>query len=259
MSAAPPAVEVEGLAKSFRRYRPVGALTFKSLLVERFRRGGAADGPARFDVFRDCTFSVGAGETVGILGRNGAGKSTLLRTLAGVYRPEAGRILVRGRLATLLSLGAGFHPEFTGRENVLVHGLILGMTRAEIAERFDAIVGFSGLGDFMDAPLRTYSSGMAMRLSFSVLAHADPDVLLLDEGLSVGDAAFGAKCRSAIEERTRSLRKATLLASHDLDAVRSLCSRVLVLDPPVVRIFDDPAEGIREHLRLLDAGAAGGR
>ena len=253
MSPGEPAVSVEGLAKSFPTWRAIGHSTLKSRLVG-LVRGAGRDGPPRHEVFRDCSFSVSVGETVGILGRNGAGKTTLLRTLSGVYLPDAGRIRIRGRLATLLALGAGFHGEFTGRENARIHGLILGMTGAEIDARLPAIEEFSGLEGFLDAPLRTYSSGMAMRLSFSVVAHADPDVLLLDEALSVGDAAFQEKCRLALEARTRSGNRTTILATHDLDAVRALCGRVLVLDPPRLRAYDDSASAVADYRSILRAG-----
>jgi len=251
-----PAIVVEGLTKTFRVYRPQGPLTLKTLFVEavRSRLSGRPRprGPARSEVLLDVNFTVGAGETVGILGRNGSGKSTLLRVLAGVYRPDTGRVAVRGRPGAILALGSGFHPDFTGRENLLVNATVLGMSRAEIAAKYASIVEFAELGAAMDAPLRTYSSGMALRLSFSVAVHADPEVLLLDEILAVGDEAFQRKCREALLARTRSGTRATMLASHDLEAVRALCGRVLVLDPPRVRVHADAKTAIADYRGLLE-------
>ncbi|MEP6800560.1 MAG: ATP-binding cassette domain-containing protein, partial [Acidobacteriota bacterium] len=185
-----PAVSVRGATKLYRRYgrkRSVG--TLKTALLSGSAGAGLAS-DAAVPALTDVSFEVAPGETVGIVGPNGSGKSTLLKLLAGIVRPTRGEVEIRGRLAALLELGAGFHPELSGRENVEVAGLLLGLSKAEIARRFDDIVRFAELEEFLDAPLRTYSSGMAVRLGFSIAAHSDPDVLLVDEVLAVGDEAF---------------------------------------------------------------------
>ncbi len=166
---------------------------------------------------------------VGIVGPNGSGKSTLLKLLAGIVRPTRGSVEVRGRLAALLEFGAGFHPEISGRENIEINGLLLGLSRRQIAERFDAIVRFAELEDFLDAPLKTYSSGMAVRLGFSIAAHSDPDVLLVDEVLAVGDEAFSHRCLEKFAEFERA-GKTILVVSHDLALVSQRCRRAIWLD-----------------------------
>jgi lipopolysaccharide transport system ATP-binding protein len=254
------AIRVEHLTKRFRRYRAAAAhTTLKTAFVERMRRlrrpHDRLTDPDRFDVIRDACFHVERGDTVGVIGRNGAGKSTLLKTIAGIYRPDAGRVAVQGRLAALIELGAGFHPDFTGRENVLINGIILGLSKREVSQRFERIVGFSGIGDFIDAPVRTYSSGMFMRLAFSVAIYVEPDVLLIDEILAVGDEEFQGRCRSVIEARVGSRRETTLLVSHDLAAVAALCRRVVLLDPPRARWYEDPGRAIEDYRALLGAAA----
>jgi ABC-type polysaccharide/polyol phosphate transport system ATPase subunit len=202
----------------------VGSL--KSALVSRAAAAGSVSGvPALTGV----SFEVAPGETVGIVGANGSGKSTLLKLLAGIIRPTEGEVVVRGRLAALLELGAGFHPELTGRENVEIAGLLLGLSRKEVAARFDAIVRFAELEEFLDAPLRTYSSGMAVRLGFSIAAHSDPDVLLVDEVLAVGDEAFAHRSLEKFSEFEKA-GKTILLVSHDLSLVAERCRRAIWLD-----------------------------
>jgi ABC-type polysaccharide/polyol phosphate transport system ATPase subunit len=177
----------------------------------------------------DVSFDVPAGETLGVIGANGSGKSTLLKLLAGILRPTDGEVAVRGRLAALLELGAGFHPELTGRENVEVAGLLLGLSRREVARRFDEIVRFAELEEFLDAPLRTYSSGMAVRLGFSIAAHSDPDVLLVDEVLAVGDESFAHRSLEKFAEFERA-GKTIVLVSHDLALVEARCRRAIWLE-----------------------------
>ncbi len=249
------AISVDGVTKRFRRYASVAPATLKTTLVERLRgRARLPAGANRFDVFRDARFEVERGSCLGLIGRNGAGKSTLLKLIAGVYRPDAGRIQTRGQVAALIELGAGFHPEFSGRENVFVNGMILRLSKRQVRERFDSIVAFSGIGDFIDAPVRTYSSGMLLRLAFSVAIHVDPEILLVDEILAVGDEPFQRRCRDAIAERIASRTRTTLIASHELDFVASLCDRVVVLEPPEVRIFP-AAAGVAHYRASLDAPA----
>jgi ABC-type polysaccharide/polyol phosphate transport system ATPase subunit len=251
-----PAISVRNVTKRFRRYAS-GATTLKSAIVEWARHWGRSrdrlTDPNRFDVLRDVSLEVSRGDTVGLIGRNGSGKSTLLKMIAGIYQPDAGEIVVRGRVAALIELGAGFHPEFTGRENVLINGIILGLTRSEVRERFDRIVAFAEMESFIDAPVRTYSSGMFMRLAFSVAIHVDPDVFLIDEILAVGDEPFQKKCKAAIERRIRAARQTTLIVSHDLDLIRAWCKRVVLVEPPQPVVFADPDEAIAEFRRRVTA------
>jgi len=224
-----PAVDVRSVTKVYRRFGPKRAIgTFKSaLLAGRPGRALSPDSgvPALFGV----SFQVAAGEAVGIIGPNGSGKSTLLKLLAGILQPTSGSVSVRGRLAALLELGAGFHPEISGRDNLEISGLLLGLTRREIAVRFDEIVRFAELEEFLDAPVKTYSSGMAVRLGFSIAAHCDPDVLLVDEVLAVGDEAFARRSLEKFAEFERA-GKTLVLVSHDLALVGQRCRRVLWLD-----------------------------
>lgn len=255
------AIAVQGLTKRFRRYRMISThSSVKTAFVEWMRRRGRSvnqlTDPNRFDVLRDVSFVVPRGETVGIIGRNGAGKSTLLKIIAGIYRPDAGRVTTNGRVAALIELGAGFHPEFTGRENIMFSGIILGLSSREVRERYERIVEFAELADFMDAPVRTYSTGMFMRLAFSVAIHVQPEILLVDEILAVGDEAFQAKCLTAIQRRVVSRQDTTLIVSHDLALVQSLCRRVLLVDPPGIEIFSEPAVAVAEFRRRLAAHVA---
>ena len=188
---------------------------------------------------QDVSFSIKRGESVGILGRNGAGKSTLLQMICGTLTPTSGSILARGRIAALLELGAGFNPEFTGRENVALAGTILGLTTQEIAARFDDILEFASIGDFIDQPVKVYSSGMYARLAFAIAAHVDADILIVDEILAVGDAAFTQKCMRYI--RAFKERGTLLLVSHDTGSVRSLCDRALWMHGGTLRAEGDAA------------------
>jgi ABC-type polysaccharide/polyol phosphate transport system ATPase subunit len=224
-----PAIDVRALTKVYRRWgrkRSVG--TFKSALLSG-RPGRALTADEGVPALTDVSFQVAAGETVGVIGPNGSGKSTLLKLLAGILRPTSGSLSVRGRLAALLELGAGFHPEISGRENVELSGLLLGLTRREIAARFESIVRFAEIEEFLDAPVKTYSSGMAVRLGFSIAAHSDPDVLLVDEVLAVGDEAFARRSLEKFSEFERA-GKTLVLVSHDLALVAERCRRVLWLD-----------------------------
>ncbi|MCB2106677.1 MAG: ABC transporter ATP-binding protein [Rhodobacteraceae bacterium] len=187
----------------------------------------------RFDALKGVSFKVNRGETVGIIGRNGAGKSTLLQLVTGTIPPTSGGIAVAGRIAALLELGAGFEPDFTGRENVMLNGTILGLDARQLRERMDSIVAFSELEEFIDRPVRTYSSGMFMRLAFSVAAHVDADILIIDEALAVGDARFTQKCMRYLNDFKR--RGSILFVSHDLGAVTGLCDRAIWLDHGAVR------------------------
>lgn len=186
-----------------------------------------------FDALKDVSFTVGRGETVGIIGQNGAGKSTLLQVVTGTVSPSAGEVAVSGRVAALLELGAGFEPDFTGRENILLNGTILGLSSRELRQRTEAIIAFSELGAFIDQPVRTYSSGMFMRLAFSVAAHVDADLLIIDEALSVGDVRFTQKCLRFLKDFKQ--RGSILFVSHDLGSVTGLCDKAIWLDHGRVR------------------------
>jgi ABC-type polysaccharide/polyol phosphate transport system ATPase subunit len=183
----------------------------------------------RFYVLRDVSFAVESGESLGIIGHNGAGKSTLLNVATSLCSPDEGKVTINGRVAALLELGSGFHPDLTGAENVRINAALLGLTRREARERFDEIVGFSELGEFIDEPLRTYSSGMMMRLAFSVAISVSPDILIIDEVLGVGDQSFSAKCSERILELRRS-SKSMIVVSHSPEMLERFCNRGLWLD-----------------------------
>jgi ABC-type polysaccharide/polyol phosphate transport system ATPase subunit len=220
---------------------------------DEFRRSGLRararrlrDQKKDFWAVKDVSFEVQRGESLGIIGHNGAGKSTILKLLSNITTPTRGEITINGRLSALLEVGSGFHPELTGRENIYLSGSILGMRRAEITRKLDSIIDFSGVRPFMDVPVKRYSSGMYVRLGFSITAHLDPDILLLDEVLAVGDIAFQEKCKKRIGELHR--RGTTLVfISHDLTAVRNLCQRVLLLQKGEILATGDPDEIIRRY------------
>jgi ABC-type polysaccharide/polyol phosphate transport system ATPase subunit len=240
-----PAIRVEGLSKLYRRTMPGDRFrTLKSALV-----GGSLTTDLKADeaiaALREVDFTVEKGEAFGVIGGNGSGKSTLLKLVAGMLKPTTGRIVVDGRVAALIELGAGFHPEISGRENVFINGAVLGLSRKEVQRRYDDIVEFSGLGDFMEEPVKNYSSGMYVRLGFAVAVHTDPDVLLVDEVLAVGDEAFAHRCIRRIEELLAQGRT-LLLVSHSLDLVEGVCDRVLWLDNGVQRLVGTPR-------RVIDA------
>jgi lipopolysaccharide transport system ATP-binding protein len=207
-----------------------------------------------FYALRDISFEVKKGESVGIIGRNGSGKSTLLQIIAGTLQPTEGSVTVNGRVAALLELGSGFNPEFTGRENVYLNCSILGLTKDETEQRYDSIAEFADIGDFLEQPVKTYSSGMTMRLAFAVIAHVDADILIIDEALSVGDAFFLKKCMNFIRGF---MQKGTLLfVSHDVGAVQSFCSTAIWLTNGFIKINGDTKTVTREYTReiLIDKG-----
>ncbi|MBW3661456.1 MAG: ABC transporter ATP-binding protein [Actinobacteria bacterium] len=239
-----PAIEVEHLTETFRLFheRPLG---IKERLY-RFRRSHYED----FNALEDVSFTIEQGETVGIIGPNGSGKSTLLKVLARILPPDEGRIEINGRVATLLELGAGFHGDLSGRENVYLNGAILGLTRAEIDEHFDAIIDFAGVRPFLDTPVRNYSSGMYVRLGFSIAVHVDPDILLVDEVLSVGDVHFQTKSIDRMRAFQRK-GKTVVFVSHNLDSIEELCDRTIVLHHGKLE-FDGPArEGVQLYAGLM--------
>lgn len=212
----------------------------------------------RHEALRQVSFSLRRGEALGIIGLNGSGKSTLLQVVAGVLPATSGSVQVNGRVAALLELGSGFNPELTGRENIKVNAAILGLSPAQIRERMDAIIAFADIGDFIDEPVKTYSSGMAVRLAFAVQVHTDPDILIVDEALAVGDAAFQAKAMTRVEEILK--RGTTLLfVGHDLNALRAFCQRALLLEKGRVTAQGLPEDVIEQYLFQIHARASAGQ
>jgi len=260
-------VSIEGVGKRYRLRHRAPAARYETL---RDAIAGAASAPLRwfndarpasvtedFWALRDVSFDVGRGEVVGIIGRNGAGKSTLLKILSRITEPTAGRVTLHGRVASLLEVGTGFHPELTGRENIFLNGSILGMSRAEIVRKFDAIVSFAGVERFLDTPVKRYSSGMYVRLAFAVAAHLEPEVLVVDEVLAVGDIEFQQRSLGKMQEVSRGGRT-VLFVSHNMAAINSLTSRTVLLDRGRV-MFDGPtSEAIGRYAQLAGRAAASG-
>lgn len=204
-----------------------------------------------FWALRDVSFEIKPGERVGVIGRNGAGKSTLLKILGRITEPTTGRVRIRGRVASLLEVGTGFHPELSGRDNIFLNGSILGMTRAEITRKFDEIVEFSGVERFLETPVKRYSSGMYVRLAFAVAAHLDPEILLVDEVLAVGDADFQKKCLGKMNEISSSQGKTIFFVSHNIGAIESLCNSCLFLEQGKIRLFSqDKRKVISDYFHL---------
>src|SRR6188474_1299519 len=255
------AIEVVHASKVYRRFSHKRQFaTLKSALL----RGSLIRDlrpDETFAAVRDLTVEVPCGRTLGVIGRNGSGKSTLLKLVAGITKPTSGTVLVNGRISALIELGAGFHPEISGRENVFINGIMLGLSKREIARRFDEIVEFAELKDFIDAPVKTYSSGMYMRLGFAVAIHVDPDVLLVDEVLAVGDEGFTHKCLDKFAEFKRR-GKTILLVTHSLGLVERFCDEAVWLDAGKKRAEGDPKRVIgsyvtdvaRQEERFLIAG-----
>ena len=268
-----PIVSVENLSKRYllghRAAADVarGEATFRDAIVRNLRNAARkaadvlhgrqviqGDMVEEFWALRDVTFEVQEGEVLGIIGRNGAGKSTLLKILSRITEPTAGRVALRGRVSSLLEVGTGFHPELSGRENVYLNGAVLGMTRAEVRRKFDEIVEFSGVERFLDTPVKRYSSGMYVRLAFSVAAHLDPEILIVDEVLAVGDADFQRKCLGKMDEVARRAGRTVLVVSHNMAAVKSLCSRAIWLENAAVREMGEPKDLISRYLARPTTG-----
>jgi lipopolysaccharide transport system ATP-binding protein len=248
MTETKKAIELFGVSKSYIQLKDQAMLLKSIMPWTRPER-------EHFEALKDINFSVDDGETIGILGRNGAGKSTLMRMLAGVAAPTEGRLRIVGRVAPLLSVGVGFHREMSGRENVLVNGMLLGLSRAEINQRFDEIVEFSEIGEFIDTPVKFYSSGMYMRLGFSVAVHVEPQILLLDEVLAVGDVAFQLKCFDRMRELQH--RGTTIvMVSHSMHAIRLMCPRVLLFRKGRLEYDGDAESAIGRHHQLLTLDSA---
>lgn len=251
-----PAIRVQGVSK---RYQVGGeqlvGQTFREMLsvaitapLQRLRRlRGEAPEDEQFWALKDISFEIERGAVVGIIGANGAGKSTLLKILSRITHPTEGRIEYRGRLATLLEVGTGFHPELSGRENIFLNGAILGMSRNEIRSQFDAIVEFAGIGRFLDTPVKRYSSGMYVRLAFSVAAHLETDILIVDEVLAVGDVEFQRKCLNKMSEVSQGGRT-VLFVSHNLDAIARVCPRSMFIEKGRLSFYGDTAQAVERYL-----------
>jgi len=225
--------------------------TFRRTFVDRFRRSDRHESQ-RFWGLRDVSFEIETGDVLGVVGENGSGKSTLLRVIAGILRPDAGSVETHGRRPTLLSLGAGFEDELTGRENIYLDAAFLGFSRDDVARYFDRIVEFSELGKFIDVPVRKYSTGMRSRLGFSIAAHIEPEILLLDEILSVGDAGFQEKSLTKIRDLMDNA-KSIVVVTHDSEFVRATCTKVLWLHEGRVRGYGEPDETVERYLGVLAA------
>jgi lipopolysaccharide transport system ATP-binding protein len=257
-----PAIQFENLSKVYRlgAHRGGDRLTLREAMVNAAaapwrrlrslcspRRAGRDGGPPTHWALRDVSFDVQPGEVIGLIGRNGAGKSTLLKVLSQITEPTSGRVVFRGRVGSLLEVGTGFHQELTGRENIFLNGGILGMSRAEIRRKFDDIVGFADIGPFLDTPVKHYSSGMYVRLAFAVASHLEPEILVVDEVLAVGDAAFQRKCLGKMDAVSRSGRT-VLFVSHSMAAIRNLCGRVAVLVRGQAAFVGGVTEGLDFYL-----------
>ncbi|MBM82376.1 MAG: ABC transporter ATP-binding protein [Planctomycetaceae bacterium] len=235
------AIQCDSLCKQYRIGGQAPYQTIRESIVNSFtapfrftndliRKARGTDGQNRFWALKDVSFEVEAGDVVGVIGRNGAGKSTLLKLLTGITEPTAGHASIHGRVASLLEVGTGFHPELSGRENVYLNGAILGMKRHEIVKKFDDIVQFAEVEDFVDTAVKHYSSGMYLRLAFAVAAHLEPEILLVDEVLAVGDVGFQKKCMDKVSQLSRNAGRTILLVSHNMGAISTLCNRTILLE-----------------------------
>ena len=247
------AVELRSVTKLYRRHshRKQFATLKSALLSGSLVRDLRPE--ETFTAVKDVSFTVPNGSVFGIIGRNGSGKSTLLKLIAGITKPTSGELTVDGRISALIELGAGFHPEISGRENVFINGVMLGLTKREISQRFDEIVEFAELEEFIDAPVKNYSSGMYMRLGFAVAVHVDPSILIVDEVLAVGDEGFSLKCLDKFAEFKRR-GKTILLVTHGLETVNRFCDEAVWLDEGVVRGLGDPRRVVDQYLTDVAAG-----
>src|SRR5437868_1146664 len=250
-ASARPAIEVARVSKIYRRYSQRKQFaTLKSALLSRSLIANLRPDET-FTALNDITLTVPKGRTLGVIGRNGSGKSTLLKLVAGITKPSTGTVKVNGRISALIELGAGFHPEISGRENVFINGIMLGLTKREVTERFDEIVEFAEMQEFIDAPVKTYSSGMYMRLGFAVAIHVDPEVLLVDEVLAVGDEGFTHKCLDKFAEFKRR-GKTILLVTHSLGLVERFCDDALWLDGGHKKGIGDPKRVVGAYITAVE-------
>src|SRR5256884_319747 len=245
-----PAITLTNVTKVYRRYGGKQFATLKSALLQRSILRDLQPSET-FPALTDVSLAVPKGSTYGVIGRNGSGKSTALKLVAGITKPTTGTVNVSGRISALIELGAGFHPEISGRENVFINGIMLGLSKREIQRRFDEIVDFAELREFIDAPVKTYSSGMYMRLGFAVAIHVDPDVLLVDEVLAVGDEGFTHKCLDKFAEFKRS-NKTILLVTHSLNLIERFCDEALWLDSGQAMSHGDPKRVVGAYLTKVE-------
>jgi lipopolysaccharide transport system ATP-binding protein len=245
-----PIISVQGLGKRYHLSHQRRSDTLRDTLAQRFRGlfgGGVAAEDEEFWALRDVAFDVPQGEVVGIIGRNGAGKSTLLKILSRITEPTTGRVTIRGRVASLLEVGTGFHPELTGRENIFLNGAILGMARSEIQRKFDEIVAFAEVERFLDTPVKHYSSGMYVRLAFAVAAHLEPEILIVDEVLAVGDLEFQKKCLGKMRSVARNEGRTVLVVSHNLNQIATLANKGILLQQGRTVMTGDIADVIQRY------------
>jgi lipopolysaccharide transport system ATP-binding protein len=256
----PPAITIEDLGKSYRlgqgrqrvgRYRTLreGLVGMPAAIMRRMQNALDSGPGEEFWALKGIDLEIQPGEVVGVIGRNGAGKSTFLKILSRITKPTVGRVKLHGRVGSLLEVGTGFHPELTGRENIYLNGAILGMTRREIDQKFDEIVDFASIESFLDTPVKRYSSGMYVRLAFAVAAHLEPEIMLVDEVLAVGDMQFQRKCLDKMDDVARGGRT-VLLVSHNMAAIEALCSRVVLVDGGRVVHDGNPSEAIRAYIEI---------
>jgi lipopolysaccharide transport system ATP-binding protein len=254
------AITVSNLGKSYRLGKFNKSDNFRDVLISmamapfnRIRNLGEhkSDSEDAFWALKDVSFEVSTGDVVGIIGRNGAGKSTLLKMLSRITEPTKGEIELRGRVSSLLEVGTGFHPELTGRENIFLNGSILGMRRHEIKAKFDEIVAFSEVEKFLDTPVKRYSSGMYVRLAFAVAAHLEPEILIVDEVLAVGDALFQQKCLGKMKEISQGGERSVLFVSHNIQAVQNLCNKIILIDSGKMKFYGDVDKGVDLYLDSL--------
>ena len=246
------AIEVKNISKKYE-LGLIGGGTLMESLGNRLKRNKTQSSNAQekeFWALRDLSFTVERGDVVGIIGKNGAGKSTLLKVISRITQPSSGQITINGRVASLLEVGTGFHPELTGRENIFLNGSILGMTRKEIKTKFDEIVDFSGVEKFIDTPVKRYSSGMYVRLAFAVAAHLEPEILVIDEVLAVGDIEFQKKCLGKMKEVSERKERTVLFVSHNMTSVKNLCSSVILLERGQIAFNGDTGEGVNRYLSV---------
>ncbi len=242
-----PILEIQHLSKQFKLGgKQESYLALRDLFARPFKKNRIDN--KTFFALQDVSFNVQAGESVGVIGRNGAGKSTLLKVLSKITPPTSGKVICRGRIASLLEVGTGFHPELTGRENIFMNGSVLGMRRREIYKHLDEIITFSGVEKFLDTPLKRYSSGMQLRLAFAVAAHLEPEILIIDEVLALGDAEFQKKCLGKMNEISKSGRT-VIFVSHDMNSIEQLCSKAIILRDGMVAEEGDPHKLITHYLK----------